>query len=197
MNNQVFVMGLLLFGIVTGCVPAQSDYAPSKSISAEKGSIPFKLSKEQMVVEATVNQRVKVDFLVDTGADLTMITTSSAKELGIILHSKLPTISLQTVSDVIHVPLVVLDSVEVGGMEVKDVTAAVYDAKGFDPFLPGPRGLLGRNFLRHFHVQIDLKEGFLRLDKRCLVSGQRWAPKCSRLKCHYSRAPRCFSSSVV
>lgn len=166
MNSRVFALGLLLCGIIPACVPAQSDRASTVAIRAEKGSIPFKLSSEQMVVEATLNQRVKVDFLVDTGADLTMIASSSAKELAILLHSRLPTIALQTVSDVIHVPLVVLDSVEVGGMEVKDVTAAVYDAKGFDPFLPGPRGLLGRNFLRHFHVQIDLKEGFLRLDKR-------------------------------
>ena len=166
MNYQVFALGLLLCGIIPACVPAQPDRAPTIAIRADKGSVPFKLSSEQMVVEATLNQRLKVDFLVDTGADLTMIDSSSAKELGILLHSKLPTISLQTVSDVIHVPLVVLDSIEVGGMEVKDVTAAVYDVKGFDPFLPGPRGLLGRNFLRYFHVQIDLKEGFLRLDKR-------------------------------
>jgi len=117
------------------------------------------------VVEATLNQRVKADFLVDTGAALTMISSQTAKALGIVLHAKLPTIAMQTVSKTIEVPLTVLDSIMVGGMEVKDVTVAVYDIKGFDPYLPGPRGLLGRNFLRHFHVQIDLKEGFLRLEK--------------------------------
>ena len=118
-----------------------------------------------MVVEAILNRRVTANFLVDTGADLTMISSATARELGIALHAKLPTVPVQTVATIIHVPLVVLDSVEIGGMEVRDLTVAVHDIPVFDPYLPGPPGLLGRNFLSHFRVQIDLKEGFLLLDK--------------------------------
>jgi clan AA aspartic protease (TIGR02281 family) len=123
-----------------------------------------------MVVEAIVDRKVKVNFLVDTGASLTMIPTAAATELGISLHARLPTIPVQTVSKVIHVPLVVLDSVEVGGMEVKDLTVAVYDLPIFDQYLPGPPGLLGRDFLGNFRVQVDLGEGFLLLEDRSLIS---------------------------
>ena len=119
-----------------------------------------------MVVEGIVNRKVRANFLVDTGADLTIISSATAKELGITLHSKLPTVRLQTLADSIYVPLVVLDSLEVGGMEVNDVTVAVHDSPIFDPYLPDPPGLLGRNFLNHFRMQIDLKEGFLQLAKK-------------------------------
>ena len=99
--------------------------------------------------------------MVDTGASLTMISVRSAKELGIDLNRRLPTIPLQTMGGTIHVPVVVLDSIEVGGMQVKNITVAVYDS----PLLGRP-GLLGVDFLKHFHVAVDFKEGFLLLEKR-------------------------------
>ncbi len=119
-----------------------------------------------MVVEATLNRTVKAYFLVDTGADLTIIPLAAAKNLGITLHAKLPTVRLQTLADSVRIPLVVVDSLEVGGMEVNDVTVAVYDSPIFDPYLSGPPGLLGRDFLGNFRVQIDLNEGFMRLEKK-------------------------------
>ncbi|HEY2986964.1 MAG TPA: retropepsin-like aspartic protease [Candidatus Binatia bacterium] len=132
----------------------------------EKGTAAFKRSGQQMVVEATLNRRVKANFLVDTGADLTLISVAAAKELGIDLRARLPNIRMQTLANSINVPLVVLDSVEVGGMEVNDLTVAVHDSPIFDGGLPGPPGILGRDFLSHFRVQIDLKQGLLLLDDK-------------------------------
>ena len=166
MRDRVLLPTLVLFGTIAACVPAQVSPTPSQSSRADKGSAPFRRSGQEMVVQATLNRRVKANLLVDTGADITIIPSAAAIELGIILHTKLPTIRLQTMADSIHVPLVVLDSLEVGGMEVNDVTVAVHDSPIFDPRLPGPPGLLGRNFLSQFRVQIDLKEGFLSLEKR-------------------------------
>jgi clan AA aspartic protease (TIGR02281 family) len=114
-----------------------------------------------MVVKGTLNEKVTADFMVDTGASLTMISQASAKELGIDLDRRLPTIPIQTAGDIIHVPLVVLDSIEVGGMQVKNITIAVYDS----PMLGRP-GLLGLNFLKHFRVEVDFKEGLLLLERR-------------------------------
>ncbi len=114
-----------------------------------------------MVVKGTLDEKVTADFMVDTGAGLTMISQASAKELGIDLDRRLPTIPIQTAGDIIHVPLVVLDSIGVGGMLVKNITVAVYDS----PMLGRP-GLLGLNFLKHFRVEVDFKEGLLLLEKR-------------------------------
>src|SRR5574341_1538162 len=161
MRDRVLLLVLILSGSIVGCTSSQLSPTPSKPSRAVKGWAPFKPSGQQMVVEAVIDRKVKVNFLVDTGASLTMIPTAAATELGIILHTKLPTIPVQTVSNVIHVPLVVLDSVEVGGMEVKNLTVAVHDLPYFDLYLPGPPGLLGRDFLGNFRVQVDLSEGFL------------------------------------
>ena len=160
------LLTLSLFGFVVGCVTSPVSPAASTAAATQKGSAAFKRSGQQMVIEGIVNRKVRANFLVDTGADLTIISLTTAKELGITLHSKLPTVRLQTLADSIYVPLVVLDSLDVGGMEVNDVTVAVYDSPIFDPYLPGPPGLLGRDFLNHFRVQIDLNEGFLRLEKK-------------------------------
>ena len=166
MRDRAMLLTLVLFGTLVGCLPAQVSSTPAKLSRTDKGSAPFKRSGQEMVVEATLNRRVTANLLVDTGADLTIIPSAAAKELGIELNAKLPTVRLQTLAGSVHVPLVVLDSLVVGGMEVQDVTVAVHDSPIFDPHLPGSPGLLGRDFLSHFRVQVDLKEGFLSLEER-------------------------------
>lgn len=157
-----------LLGSIFGCTSAQVARTESKPSQPVKGSVQFKQSGQQMVVEAVIDRRVKVNFLVDTGASLTMIPSAAATELGINLNARLPTVPVQTVANVIHVPLVVVDSVEVGGMEVKNLTVAVYDVPLFDLYLPGPPGLLGRDFLSNFRIQVDLHQGFLLLEEKSL-----------------------------
>jgi predicted aspartyl protease len=64
-----------------------------------------------------------------------------------------------TASGVERAPLITLESVSLGGEEVKEVQALVHD-------LP-PRsyvdGLLGLSFLRNFRVSLNFKEGILEL----------------------------------
>jgi hypothetical protein len=170
MRDHVLFLVFVLSGTIVGCTASQLPSTQSKPASIIKGSVPFKSSVQQMVVEAIVDRRVKVNFLVDTGASLTMIPSAAAAELGIHLDTRLPTVPVQTVSKVVYVPLAVLDTVAVGGLEVKDLTVGVYDLPIFDLYLPGPPGLLGRDFLQNFRVQVDLGEGFLLLEERSLES---------------------------
>ena len=148
----------LLCALITGCTAVIDVPSPSPP-ATYKVSVPFQ--GPQMTVRATLNERVSANFRVDTAASITMIPRAAAKELGIDLEKRLPTIPIQTVSGMIRVPVVVLDSVEVGGMRVKDLTVAVYD-------LPHPDrpGLLGLDFLSHFRMEIDMKEGVLVLEKK-------------------------------
>lgn len=108
-----------------------------------------------------MNGKVSAYFLVDTGATLTMISRATAKELGIDLEKRIPTIPMQTVAGIANVPVIILDSISVGGMEVKNLTVAVYDPP--DPY---NTGLLGLNFLSNFRIEVDMKEGVLVLEKR-------------------------------
>ncbi len=67
-----------------------------------------------------------------------------------------------TANGVIRAPLITLESIEIGGMEVKDLTAAIHDA------LPDPTisGLLGLNFLNKFRIDIDTDKSILYLEKK-------------------------------
>jgi clan AA aspartic protease (TIGR02281 family) len=127
-----------------------------------KAAIPFLKNGAVMVVKATVNEKVSANFVVDTGASYTMISRATAKELDIDLEKKLPTIPFQTVNGTIQAPLITLDSIELGGMRIRDLTAAVHDISSD----PGSVGLLGLNFLNNFRMDIDMKGQILVLEKK-------------------------------
>ena len=152
---------LFLCALINGCAPSLDSPTSVKPSSSEKSRVPFHQMGPLVVVKGILNGRVAADFMVDTGASLSMISQKSARDLGIDLHVTRPTIPIQTMGETIHVPLVVLESIEVGGMQVKKITVAVYDL----PHLDRP-GILGLDFLKHFRVEVDFKEGFLLLEKR-------------------------------
>ncbi len=133
-----------------------------KPVSFDKTSVPFQKKGTVVVVPATINEKSAVKFVVDTGASYTMISQATAKELEIDLEKKLPTIPFQTANGIIQAPLVTLSSIDVGGLQVKDLTAAVYDV------FPDPAisGLLGLNFLSNFRMDIDTQNGVLHLEKK-------------------------------
>lgn len=135
---------------------------PSSPSSLDKASIPFQKKGAVVIVQATLNEKAAARFVVDTGASYTVISQAIAKELEIDLEKKLPTIPFQTANGSILAPLVSLDSIEVGGMQVKDLTAAVHDV------FPDPSisGLLGLNFLSNFRMDIDTTNGVLHLEKK-------------------------------
>ncbi len=109
-----------------------------------KASVPIEKHGQVVVIEATLNGKTSAKFVVDTGASYTM------------------TMPFQTANGLIQAPLTNLDSVAVGGMEIKNLTAAVHDA------VPDPNvsGLLGLNFLSNFRMDIDTQKGVLHLEKK-------------------------------
>lgn len=133
-----------------------------KPTSPDKASVPFQRKGEVVVVQATVNERTSANFVVDTGASYTLISQATAKALEIDLNKKLPTIPFQTANGVILAPLVTLDSIEVGGMQVKDLTAAIHDVFPDSSI----SGLLGLNFLSSFRMDIDTQKGILYLERK-------------------------------
>src|SRR5215813_13991980 len=127
-----------------------------------KASIPFEKQGQVVIVEAMLNKKTAARFVVDTGASYTMISSAVAKELDIDTEQNRRTAPFQTANGVIQAPLVSLDSIAVGGMEIRNLTAAVHDAVS-DPRISG---LLGLNFLSNFRMDIDTQKGVLHLEKK-------------------------------
>ena len=127
-----------------------------------KASIPFEKQGQVVIVEATLNKKTAVKFVVDTGASYTMISSAVAKELDIDTEQNPKTAPFQTANGIIQAPLVNLESIAVGGIEILNLTAAVHDA------IPDAKvaGLLGLNFLSNFRIDIDTQKGVLHLEKK-------------------------------
>ena len=127
-----------------------------------KASVPIEKHGQVVVVEARLNNKTSAKFVVDTGASYTMISAATAKELAIDVSQSQRTMPFQTANGVIQAPLTSLESVTVGGMEIKNITAAVHDA------IPDASvaGLLGLNFLSKFRMDIDTQNGLLHLEKK-------------------------------
>ncbi|MFK8017679.1 MAG: TIGR02281 family clan AA aspartic protease [Gammaproteobacteria bacterium] len=101
-------------------------------------------------------------FLIDTGASITAINTSTLLRLGLndIFNRGAPPIELETANGRVFAQSFTLDSVNVAGAIVEQVPVVLLEDMG--PL----DGLLGLSFLRHFDVQINQRENKLLLTPR-------------------------------
>jgi len=110
-----------------------------------------------------LNNKQSAKFIVDTGASFTMISSALAKDLSIDTSGQnQQTMPFQTANGLIQAPLTNLDSITVGGMEIKNLTAAVHDIVSDSQVA----GLLGLNFLSNFKMDIDTQSGVIHLEKK-------------------------------
>jgi len=135
---------------------------PPPASSPTKASVPFEKQGQVIIVEATLNKKTAAKFVVDTGASYTVISSATAKELSIDTDQNTQPVTFQTANGMIQAPLVSLQSITVGGMEINNLTAAVHDV------VPDGKvfGLLGLNFLGNFRMEIDNQNGLLHLEKK-------------------------------
>jgi clan AA aspartic protease (TIGR02281 family) len=94
-----------------------------------------------MQVEATVNDLVRVPFLIDTGASGVSIPSAYVEKLGMRIRPDTPHVQVTTANGVVARPLIPLRSVEVDGARVENLMAVV------DPGLDF--GLLCRSFFKN------------------------------------------------
>lgn len=143
--------------------------AREKKSTGEGESKDIQLVRDQgtknVLVEALLNDKVKSILVVDTGASLVVLSRRIGDELGLDLTD--------TKKDVMELKFadgrsamakaVVLSSVNIQDIEVKNVMAAVMLEQ-----LPDPRlrdGLLGMSFLNRFNLKMDMKDMKMTLEK--------------------------------
>jgi len=135
---------------------------PEIKLPPKKASIPLEKHGQVAIVQATLNNKKSAKFVVDTGASYTLISNALARELAIDVGQNPKTLPFQTANGLIEAPVTNLESITVGGMEIRNLPAAIHDAMT-DPQVSG---LLGLNFLSNFRMDIDTQKGMLYLEKK-------------------------------
>jgi len=112
-----------------------------------------------VIVPVTFNGALTANLVLDTGATVTVVSRRIASNLAL---RTLGASKVGTVGGVITVPLARLGSLKVGEAEVHDLVVSIHD------FSADPRieGLLGLDFLKHFHVSLDARRRLLILGPR-------------------------------
>jgi len=124
-------------------------------------TIPAIRSGNHLYVEVEINDYQTVTLLVDTGATDVMLKAAVAYELGL-TESDAIEATYHTANGPTQQYITMLESVRIGEAEQNKVRASFGKgmADGFED------GLLGMSFLKHYHVDIDLKREELHLRPR-------------------------------
>ena len=104
---------------------------------------------DHYIVEVLLNDSIKANLIVDTGATMVVLSERIGRKLGIHRNSDLPTIGMSTAGGKVEAPLFILDSLKLGSAEVLNVETTT------NPYMGDMDGLLGMAFLGEFKVEMD------------------------------------------
>jgi predicted aspartyl protease len=142
--------------VIRPASPAEStSNAPPTGVSA----IPVKVSGSKVIVSVNFNNRIAANLLLDTGASRTMISSRIAKILRL---QSLGSGTGYGIGGVVTVSTARVESVKLGKMEMQNLPVMIHDFSRD----PSYEGLLGFDFLSHFHMSLDLQKAVLVLTPR-------------------------------
>jgi predicted aspartyl protease len=122
--------------------------------SALQTSVPIEVAEGMILVAVKVNgSRRPAAFILDTGAQSTVLRPEFAKTVGITPPSSAPRVDIMGIEGKrTSVPLVRVRSIQVGDVVVEDLQIPLYNVL---PEVPNLAGLLGADFLHHFKFTVD------------------------------------------
>ncbi len=145
------------------------DEAKAKKLNEEGAAKEISIAREPggkgMMVEVLLNNRVKANLVLDTGASIIALSRKVGEELGIDLSDTKEDVMEMRLADGTRTmaKAIILDSVKVQDVEVKDVAAAIMLEQVLAPGVT--EGLLGMSFLGKFNLKTNLKNMKMTLEK--------------------------------
>jgi hypothetical protein len=131
--------------------------ATGASPSAKGGTTITYAPGQRIMVNATVNGSTAAQLLLDTGADRTMINPRVLAAAGVSLARPVGSAVVSGVAGSQQMQFVTINSLDVAGATVGRLTVAAHGVDGVGD------GLLGRDFLDQFTVNIDSAKGVVTL----------------------------------
>lgn len=128
--------------------------SPSKEQAARSAgiSVPLERVGSLFVVTIQVNESRSARLILDTGASHTILSRAIARDLGLFSLRPVSSITMHTVGGSVQADMVSVDSIRIGGAEVRNSIAAIHDLPDAPPDI---EGLLGLSVLRQFEVTLD------------------------------------------
>ena len=157
--------------IAAGCVvaaPGGGDAAP------QPGEVAFELAGPggaALVVPVQVNDAGPFPFILDTGATLTCVDETLAKDLGLEAAGGPIAIGGGIRGGLGPMRLVALRSVALGDATVRDLQGCAIDLAPMRKAGLDVRGLLGLNFLRSYRLTVDFPARTVRLERPAADNG--------------------------
>jgi hypothetical protein len=139
--------------------PTSLPVSASKTPAQGAGAIPIRVSGSRVIVSVNFNNSTAANLLLDTGASRTMISSRLAKILRL---QSLGSSTGYGIGGIVTVSTARIESVKLGEMERQNLLVMIHD---FSPD-PSYEGLLGFDFLSHFHMSLDLQKSLLALKPR-------------------------------
>lgn len=135
------------------------------TLSLRSSKTKFRLAggpQPLILLPVNVNERGPFDFILDTGAGTSLLSSDLAKQLDVkIVGSK----EGQSAGGKVSVSLAKVDSLAVGETKLQDVDVGIVDLSQIARTVGAKiEGDLGYNFLKHFRVTINYRDSELRLE---------------------------------
>jgi predicted aspartyl protease len=111
------------------------------------------------MVDARINGSFTAKLLLDTGADRTLVSPRALTAAGVAITKPVASGSITGATGSDRIDYVVVDSLEVGSARVTKLPVGSYELSGS----AAGDGLLGRDFLDQFNMEIDASKGEVRL----------------------------------
>ena len=148
-------------------VPA---HAAETHCPGNAASVPFRFVNRHLIVLAvSINHTGPYNFLLDSGAQITLIDPSLAADLHLDAQGAAVVASLGSRQSASFAQL---DLVEVGSHAVAHQKVLVYDLQNFHPADLHFQGILGEDFLEHFDMLIDNAHRLLCLDNSAAMRAE-------------------------